>query len=250
MALKGRIEDFGLTDVLQLIVRRAKSGVITLSNDAEEVTAAIENGAVVAVDTERPMESELASRLARAGMITAAQLGTVLRRRAESGEQMANILIAERCATPAIVRPFVTAHALDTLFEVFTWPKGQYAFEERSLDSTTRVMDPIPMEFLLINGIRAVEETESINRMIPSRSLSIARAKPLPEDEVQHAALIDDLHFEAANSGQIEPNERMVYELCNPGIVVRTVLDRAPLSRFHAMAALASLIQRGYVRLS
>lgn len=250
MALKGRIEDFGLTDVLQLIVRRAKSGVITLSNDADEVTAAIENGAIVSVDTERPMESELASRLARAGMINAAQLGAVLRRRAETGEQMANILIAERCATPAIVRPFVTAHALDTLFEVFSWPKGQYAFEEQSLDATPRAMDPIPMEFLLINGMRALEETEGLNRIIPSKSLSISRTKPLPVDEGTRADLIEDLHFEAANSGQIEPNERLVYELCLPGIAVRTVMDRAPLSRFHSMAALASLIQRGYVRLS
>ena len=111
MALKGKIEDFGLTDVLQLIVRRGKSGMITLSNAADEVNAAIDNGAIVAVEnTGRPTESsELASRLARAGVITSAQLGTVLKRRAETGEQMAVVLIAERCATPATLRPFTTA---------------------------------------------------------------------------------------------------------------------------------------------
>jgi len=253
VALKGKIEDFGLTDVLQLIVRRAKSGMITLSNAADEVNAAIENGSIVAVEnTGRPTESsELASRLARAGVITSAQLGTVLKRRAETGEQMAVVLIAERCATPVTLRPFTTAQALDTLFEVFEWTQGTYGFEEQSLDAVPRTIDPISMEFLLINGIRANEEWPKIKSLIPSKSLTITRVRPLPEPEqTAHANLIEDLQLESAPNAEVEPDERMVYELCLPGIAVRTVIDRAPLSRFQSMSAIASLIQRGYVRLS
>lgn len=255
MALRGKIEDYGLTDVLQLIVRRGKSGMITLSNGADEILTAIENGSIIGVENAgRPTESELASRLARAGVINSAQLGTVLKRRAETGEQMAVVLIAERCATPATLRPFTTAAALDTLFEVFDWQKGTYAFEEQSLDSIPRTIDPISMEFLLINGLRASEEWPSILKLVPSKSLTVHRLRPLPEPTIDlraHANLIDDLQLEAqAHADEIDPNERLVYELCLPGIVVRTVIDRAPLSRFHTMSALAGLIRRGHVRLS
>jgi hypothetical protein len=252
VALRGKIEDYGLTDVLQLIVRRGKSGMITLSNGGDEVHAGIDNGSIISVEnTGRPTESELASRLARAGMINSAQLGTVLKRRAETGEQMAVVLIAERCATEATLRPFTTAQALDTLFEVFDWETGTYAFEEQSLEAIPRTIEPISMEFLLINGHRAIEEWPAIRRTIPSKSMTIHRLRPLPEPGVTaHADLIEDLQLDASPPVEVEADERLVYELCLPGIAVRTVIDRAPLSRFQTMLALASLIQHGYVRLS
>jgi hypothetical protein len=175
----------------------------------------------------------------------------VLKRRAETGEQMAVVLIAERCATEATLRPFTTAQALDTLFEVFDWTQGTYAFEEQSLEGLPRTIDPISMEFLLINGIRATEEWPAIRRVIPSKSMVIHRLRALPEPGAsQHANLIDDLQLDALPDDELEANDRLVYELCLPGIPVRTVIDRAPLSRFQTMSSLSSLIQRGFVRVS
>jgi hypothetical protein len=107
------------------------------------------------------------------------------------------------------------------------------------------------MDFLLMNGHRAREEWPAIRRAIPSKSMTIHRLKPLPEPGGHaHADLIEDLHLGGPPPQEVEADERLVYELSLPGIAVRTVIDRAPLSRFQTMSALASLIKSGYVRLS
>ncbi|MCK6548561.1 DUF4388 domain-containing protein [Myxococcota bacterium] len=249
MALRGQIEDFGIADLFQLIVQGGKSGFVTFSDDIDEIRVAFKDGWIVgAENTQRPGASELASRLATLGVITGAQLGRVLKTYAETEEPVARILVEGHYAPLEIVRQLATLQALDLLFEVFTWPAGAYAFEESWVDGAPPWFEPISTDFVLINGIELVDEWPRIQETIPSHQLKVVRVRDL-EPRRQHAALVDDLVMPSELVDEIGDIERHVFELCRPGNVVKTVLERMPTSRFEAARGLSRLVRGGFVRL-
>lgn len=70
MALEGTIKDFGLPDIFQLIGLQRKTGVLTLSNDKEQVTVAFENGMVVMADSDsKRLEDRLGNVLVKQGKL-------------------------------------------------------------------------------------------------------------------------------------------------------------------------------------
>ena len=80
MALTGTLQDFGITDIFQLIGQQGKSGVLHLrSEDGEEVHISFHNGAVVGAEHVGRRHRELLGRmLVRARLITEKDLSRAL----------------------------------------------------------------------------------------------------------------------------------------------------------------------------
>lgn len=92
--MKGRIQEFGLADVLQLILTSGKTGTLRLDNGEDEVEVGIDGGWIFSAETPfRPSGSQLASRMVRAGLMNQGQMGNALKHRAETGEDMSAILV-------------------------------------------------------------------------------------------------------------------------------------------------------------
>ena len=251
MALRGHIQDFGLADLLQLVVQAGKSGVATLSDGVDEVRVAIRDGAVVGVECDRPIGSELASRLSAVGMMSGKELGTILKRLAESGRHVCEILVNDGFAPLEGVKQYATLQAIDILFEVFTWPSGDYAFEEKAVPLAPPWLDPIGTEYLLMHCVALLDEWPNVNTRIKSHSLRVRRTGKQPP----RGELVDDLNLDNSEdvtvpSGALDMRHRAVLELCQPGVTVRSVLDRAPFTRFETLCALCALVDDEYIRLT
>ena len=127
--MKGRIQDFGLADVLQLILSSGKTGVLHLDNGDDEVEVGIAEGWIVSADTPfRPSGSQIASRLVRAGLMNQSQMGNALKRRAETGEEMPKILLKMGYAEADTLRLYLNLQLAETLLDLFTWKTGTYEF--------------------------------------------------------------------------------------------------------------------------
>ena len=90
MALEGTIKDFGLPDIFQLIGLQRKTGILTLNNEAEDVTVTFENGMVVMADsTTKRLEDRLGNVLVKQGKLSKEKLDEALqtlRAKRKSGE--------------------------------------------------------------------------------------------------------------------------------------------------------------------
>ena len=75
MALEGTIKDFGLPDIFQLIGLQRKTGLLTLTNEKENVTVTFENGMVVMADSSsKRLEDRLGSVLVKQGKLSRERL--------------------------------------------------------------------------------------------------------------------------------------------------------------------------------
>ncbi|MEQ8275531.1 MAG: DUF4388 domain-containing protein [Deltaproteobacteria bacterium] len=252
MPLRGPIQDFGLADVLQLIAKAHRSGYIRLTNDIDEVTVTVKEGRVLdVVDEGRPGNAKLGNRLVRAGLLTNAELGQALKRRVETNAPIAHILEELRLATRESIVQYATMEATDALFDIFTWERGTYEFEETAVADPDTAIEPIPADALLMQGIVLVDEWPTIKERIPSERWRVARRFDLPPEPEPEELPMFGLADSPENPTQLEvgPNERVVHELCAPGHAVRTIADRAPFHRFETFRCLSHLIGFLYIEL-
>jgi hypothetical protein len=248
--MKGRIEDFGLADVLQLIQASGKTGVLLLDNGEDEVEVAMRGGWIVGADTPlRPSGAQLAPRLVRAGLLNRGQMGNALKRRAETGEPIARILVEMEYASEETIQRYLGLQMTDLLLDLFTWKKGTYFFDECTVDDAGVVADAIAVEHLLIHGFRIADEWPLVCARIPSFGFVVEERVALPPER---EPVVDDLFGEIPMDRpdeDIGTNERLIHGLCLPGTDVQTIIDRAPIGRFETCRCLSTLIGAGFVRI-
>jgi hypothetical protein len=256
--MQGEVANFGIADVYQLLGRSGKSGLLTFYSDDDEVCVIFLRGMIIGAEiNERPSEAELGSRLRRAGLLTRSQLGSVLRRRAETDKGVGDILLELGYASEETITRYATLQNMETLYELFTWGSGTYKFEEQPVDADEhRWCEPLNAEFLLVNGIRLHSEWPMVRDRISSYRLRIVQVRDLPPEQE-----LDDDFFglDKKTSETDEPeeilseigeNERLVYDLCGlPESTVQLVIDRAPLDRFETLRCVCVLMDWRFIRL-
>jgi hypothetical protein len=250
-AMKGRIHDFGLADVLQLILTSGKSGTLKLDNGEDEVEVGVDNGWIVSADMPfRPSGSQLASRLVRAGKMTHSQMGNALKRRAETGEDMPTVLSHLRYADQGTLTLYLNMQMTETLLDLFTWKSGTYEFTPGPTLKQHDLIEPAGIEQILMYGFRIADEWPLVCARIPHFAYRVLERHALPPEVPDESEDLFGMKTEPGTTKEeIGDNERLVFSLCLPGLEVQTVLDRAPIDRFETCRCLSTLIGEGYVML-
>ncbi len=248
--MKGRIQDFGLADVLQLILTSGKTGTLRLDNGEDEVEVGIAGGWIVSADTPfRPSGSQIASRLVRAGLMNQAQMGSALKRRAESGEDMPTILTELGFARPDTLSMYLNMQMIETLLDLFTWKTGTYEFTPGKIEQPHQLIEPAGIEHLLMHGFRIADEWPLVCARIPNFAYRILERHELPPSRPEESDDLFGMKTQPNAGEDVGQNERLIHMLCLPGTEVQTIIDRAPIDRFETCRCLSTLIGSSYLSL-
>src|SRR5512144_2728006 len=200
MALEGTIRDFGLPDIFQLIGLQRKTGILTLTNDkdGESVTVAFENGMVVMADSSaRRLEDRLGNVLVKQGKITRERLDEALAVQKQTLQRLGHILSSASAITTKDLRDALQVQISQIVFRVFRWRDGRYQFApSESVDYDRENFVPMSTDFILMEGIRMVDEWPIIEKKIPSFDLVF---RPVVDP-----ALIDVASTAAGEAGAAE----------------------------------------------
>jgi len=172
MALEGTIRDFGLPDIFQLIGLQRKTGLLTLTNekDDESVTITFEGGMVVMADsTARRLEDRLGNVLVKQGKITRERLDEALSVQKQTLQRLGHILASASAITTKDLRDALQVQISQIVFRVFRWRDGRYQFTPaEGVDYDRENFAPMSTDFILMEGIRMVDEWPIIEKKIPS----------------------------------------------------------------------------------
>ena len=173
MALEGTIKDFGLPDIFQLIGLQRKTGTLTLQNDKEEVTVTFESGMVVMADSSaKRLEDRLGHVLVKQGKLSAQRLEEALQTQKATLQRLGHILVTSNAITSKDLREALQIQVSQIVFKVFRWRDGQYLFDPSdSVDYDRDNFSPMSADFILMEGIRMVDEWPIIEKKIPSMDI-------------------------------------------------------------------------------
>jgi hypothetical protein len=172
MALEGTIRDFGLPDIFQLIGLQRKTGLLTLTNDkdAESVTVTFENGMVVMADSSaRRLEDRLGNVLVKQGKVARERLEEALAVQKQTLQRLGHVLVSGNAITTKDLRDALQVQISQIVFRVFRWRDGRYQFAPSdTVDYDRENFAPMSTDFILMEGIRMVDEWPIIEKKIPS----------------------------------------------------------------------------------
>ena len=173
MALEGTIRDFGLPDIFQLIGLQRKTGILTLKNEKDQVTVAFENGMVVAADSStKRLEDRLGNVLVKQGKLSKERLDDALLTQKATLQRLGHVLTTQNAITDKDLKEAITVQISQLVFKVFRWRDGEYHFAPTdTVDYDRENFAPMSADFILMEGIRMVDEWPIIEKKIPSMDI-------------------------------------------------------------------------------
>jgi hypothetical protein len=253
MALEGTIRDFGLPDIFQLIGLQRKTGILTLKNEKDQVTVAFENGMVVAADSStKRLEDRLGNVLVKQGKLSKERLEDALSTQKATLQRLGHVLTTQNAITNKDLKEAITVQISQLVFKVFRWRDGEYHFAPTdTVDYDRENFAPMSADFILMEGIRMVDEWPIIEKKIPSMDI-VFRTAVDPgtiEVAVSDAAAGDAKHSAASASNKIRlsRDEERVFRKVDGTRTVQGIVDSSGLSEFDTCRILFDLLNRNLI---
>jgi hypothetical protein len=256
MALEGTIKDFGLPDIFQLIGLQRKTGNLTLSNDKESVTVTFENGMVVMADSSsKRLEDRLGNVLVKQGKLGKERLEEALDTQKQTLQRLGHILATNSYITGKDLRDALQVQVSQIVFKVFRWRDGQYNFAPAdTVDYDRENFTPMSADFILMEGIRMVDEWPIIEKKIPSMDMvfrPVVDAAMIelgggPDDSIGTAA--DGKRAAgASNKIRLTVEEEKIYRRVDGVRTVQALIDASGSGEFEVCRTLLDLLNRNII---
>jgi Domain of unknown function (DUF4388)/Type II secretion system (T2SS), protein G len=253
MALEGRIKDFGLADIFQLIHLQKKTGVLTVKNEQQKATILFEEGMIVGAETSaRRTGDRLGELLMKTQKLTKAQLNEALRLQQQHGEKFGKILEQKGWIKKEELTRILQIQIQEMIGQLFLLQEGDYAFEQKTVEYNREYMSPMNTEFILLEGVRRVDEWPGIKKLIPSLDIVFEsstqdknKIRVKAEGENAGGALGEE--GEGADQNEITQGDFQILDLVDGFKDVKTIIEFTQRGEFETCKTLAMLLRSGLI---
>jgi hypothetical protein len=228
MALKGTLGDFPLPDIFQLIIHQRKSGILTVNSNGDFFKIGIENGSIVMADyIPKYRKNYLGEMLLKAKLINEQQLNKSLHIQKQTFKKIGDILVNDlKAISKEELSQFLNLQIKEIIFKLFSITEGEYEFQPMRVNYDRELIKPVSSEFILMEGMRIIDEWPQIRKYIPYFGIVFKRTKePLSLSE----------------------KEKRIYELVDGIKSVREIIDVGRIGEFETCYILSKFIMNGFI---
>jgi Flp pilus assembly protein TadD len=184
MAIEGPLKELGIHDVFQLLDLSRKTGLLRVTSELRQNAGTLffEDGRVVYAEI-RSNPHPLGTMLVKSGRITDGDLERArdMQQRHNDPRRMGEILVAIGAITQRELDRQLRFQIEEVVFEVMSWNEGYFSFEEGRPDHVpAEATSRIPVEALLMEGARRIDEWSRIEKRIPHLGVIPSLAPPPP----------------------------------------------------------------------
>ena len=175
MALVGNIRDFGLSDFLYLVDRGYKTGCLHLDRLDESASLYFEKGKLITA-ARKEQAALLTDLLMKRGKLTPQQVQHAVQiQQNDGGATLSQVLLELNYISVDELQKILQQHIEESVYGLFGWPDGEFRFEQNQRpDPTAPIMPtPLPVEHLIMEGVRRIDEWGQIKERIPSTDMVV-----------------------------------------------------------------------------
>ncbi|MBI5192100.1 MAG: DUF4388 domain-containing protein [Nitrospirae bacterium] len=234
MALEGSIKDFGIADIFQLINLQKKSGVLTIQNGEAVASINFSVGEIVyAVSTKMGENEKVGRLLIGLGKLSEKALEDALIVQQNTGGKIGHILTASGAISEDDLKDVLQIQIKDVIFQAFRWKNGWYKFDAQEIEYEKEYQIPIPTDFILMEGIRMLDEWPYIESHISSENIIFSQSLKGEEAESLFSSLT--------------PEEMSVFNLIDGQRDIRMIKQLVNLTEFDVFKNIAALKVAGLI---
>lgn len=232
--MQGKIADFSIPDIFQLVSSQGKSGSLAISGDDRMTIFLFSGGRIVDVQPDRRESKSLLGTMFRdAGYLTDSELKRFLSSQGTGGKKIGEILLEKGKVSKEVLARYLVLQVKECLFDVLTLREGEYRFEGFAVRPTTWGGEPIRPDVLLMEGMQFLDEYPRFREIFPSGDFRVARKKG---QRVDMYALSEE--------------ERVLWRALDFSEDPDRIYRKACLTGFEGIKALAALLNRGLIDVS
>src|SRR5262245_27084791 len=220
MALQGNLQDFTVSEILQLLGTQQKTGCLVLKRDSESVSIYVSDGRVVSArDPGMRPDDPLVAFLREIHRLPEEQYRGLLTLNRETGRDLEDLLLNGRYMDQEELSSYVERQILDTLLRLSRWDAGTYRLHPAMSWKGARLVR-LSTEGALIEAARRVDEHKRFRAVFadPHKVLGVRDlpdpGEPLSDEERELFGIIDGQHTiaevtEAAPLTEYETHEAL-----------------------------------------
>lgn len=238
MALKGKIDDFGIADILQLIGQQQRAGILTVQSRGRIAEIFFVKGMISKVNPlyASPKRSPLGDSLVRAQLISEENLQRCLRRQQQTLKSMEEALIDLQLVTQGQLQTVCERLIIETLYDTLQWKDGEYEFVIREIEHDERFGNLMGIEYLLLDVLRMIDEGPELSRRLPDDSVVFEKS----EEDITES---DPVRIEE----RFGSHEKIIFELVDGIKTVQAITARSLLGHYCTSKGLVNLLDAGLI---
>lgn len=229
--MQGKIADFSIPDIFQLVSSQGKSGSLAISGNDRVTIFLFSAGRIVDVQPDRrEAKSLLGTMLRDAGYLTDSELKRHLSSQGTGGKKIGEILVEKGKVSKETVARYLSLQIKECLFDVLTLREGEYRFEGFAVRPVPWGGEPIRPDVLLMEGMQFLDEYSRYRGIFPAGAFRVVRKR---------GERVDPYAF--------SEEERILWKALDFSEDPDRVYRKACLTGFEGTKGLASLLQRGLI---
>ena len=232
--MQGKIGDFSIPDIFQLVSSQGKSGSLAISGSNRVTIFLFSEGRIADVQPDRrESKSLLGSMLRDAGFLTDSDLRRLLSSQGASGKKLGEILVERGKVSKEVLARYLVLQVKECLFDVLTFREGEYRFEGFAVRPAPWGGEPIRPDVLMMEGMQFLDEYPLFRGIFPPGAFHVTRKK---------GERVDTYAFTEV--------ERILWKALEFSDDPDRVYRKACLTGFEGVKGLAALLKRGLIEVS
>ncbi|MDQ7029834.1 MAG: DUF4388 domain-containing protein [Ardenticatenia bacterium] len=231
MALKGRLRDISLTQLLNLVKLARKTGALTIEGDQGRVELYFKEGKIVHASLNG--DGDLARLLLKFGRVREHQLRTVLQQlSAPNDRELGLRLINAGYISRNDILYAIRRHTSDVVLKALSWEDGKFHFEPNKPPPPERIVVPINLDSIVLEGDQRQKELATLREELPDLNVAL-RFTENPSTNLSKIKLSRD--------------EWRVISFINPRNTIAQIAKYSGLDEFQIRRIVLKLMRNGLV---
>ena len=165
MEFRGRLKALSCADILDFVRVLNRRGLLSFSGEGASIGLYLRDGRIVHASSTRSSD-RLSDLLVRWGLISSEQYDQVMRR-AAGGERLGKALVDGGGLSPRDLVQARLRQVAQIAVSLFEWEDGEFVFSEGESPPDEGVEVGLPIDTVLVEGIRSVRNLALFRRRMP-----------------------------------------------------------------------------------
>jgi len=236
MALKGKIDDFGIVEIFQLISQQQRSGVLTIQSSEKKADILFLNGMISKARPFylSPKRDPFGDAAIKARLVTEEGLQRVMAAHNESLKSLEEVFLDMNLLNVGQIKKINNYLLIETLYDVLQWKSGDYEFSLKEIEHNSQWSAIFSTEHILLDLLRMIDEEPELFQKIPHLGI-IFQKNPL-----------DEKTLPGINGLSI--NEKNIYRLVDGIKTIHDIVYQSLLGRYDTLKALHRLLEGHFIK--
>ncbi len=229
--MQGRIADFSIPDIFQLVASQGKSGSLTIRGGNRETVFIFAEGGIIEVQPDQRAQADLlGNMLVDAGFLTDEELRRILAEQEKAGKKLGELLVDKGKVSMETLARYLHLQVKECVFETLRLKEGDYRFEGFAVRLPPWMKTPIRADVLMMEGVQFLDEYPIYRGKFPAGDFRVFQKGG-----------------EKVDPDALPPEERAVWEAMGFLDDPRRVFRKACITWFEGIKGLSLLMDRGLI---